>query len=55
MNTFEKELEDLLNKHGEDSKANVPNYLLANYLVRCLRTIQLLEAGIKKYSDGENS
>jgi len=34
--TFEKELESLLNKYSKDSSSATPDFILADYLVRCL-------------------
>lgn len=33
---FEKELEELLNRHSQDNFAQTPDFLLAKYLKGCL-------------------
>ena len=38
---FEKELEALLNKHGWDSKCNMPDFILAFSVARHLDTIRI--------------
>lgn len=34
--TFEKELEELINKHSKENESDTPDFLLAEYLVACL-------------------
>ncbi len=34
--TFYKELESLINKHSMECSSNTPDFILANYLKRCL-------------------
>jgi hypothetical protein len=36
MNEFEKELENLINKHSVENKSNTPDFMLAEYLRGCL-------------------
>ena len=36
MNDFEKELEELINKHSLENKSDTPDFLLAKYLRMCL-------------------
>jgi hypothetical protein len=36
--TFEKELENLLNRHNKEIDSNTPDFLLAEYLRDCLGT-----------------
>lgn len=38
MSQFEKELERLINKHSMERGSNTPDFLLAEYLTRCLAT-----------------
>lgn len=38
MNTFEKELTALINRYSEENGSNTPDFILALYLVECLRT-----------------
>ena len=33
---FRKELEDLLNKHSMENESNTPDFILSDYLTRCL-------------------
>lgn len=33
---FERELSSLLNKHGIDNEANTLDFLLANFMTKCL-------------------
>ena len=35
---FEKELEQLINKHSKENDSNTPDFILADYLCRCLAT-----------------
>lgn len=37
MKEFERELAALLNKHSLEGESNTPDYVLAKYLVACLR------------------
>jgi len=36
MSDFKKELEGLINKHSAENGSNTPDFILANYLSRCL-------------------
>ena len=36
MKTFQQELEQLINKHNMENGSNTPDYMLADYLVKCL-------------------
>jgi hypothetical protein len=40
-NKFEKELEELLNRHCAENQSNTPDFILASYLLSCLRTFNL--------------
>ena len=44
---FQKELTELLNKHGFDNEFNTPDFLLSEYLISCLMAYEK----IKKYND----
>jgi hypothetical protein len=33
---FEKELEDLINRHSQENASNTPDFIVARYLFRCL-------------------
>lgn len=35
---FERELSGLLNKHSLENKSNTPDFILARYMVKCLKT-----------------
>ena len=34
---FQKELEDLLNRHCKENGSNTPDFILSEYLMECLR------------------
>lgn len=36
MSDFEKDLENLINKHSKENASNTPDFLLAEYLSSCL-------------------
>lgn len=36
MEEFQKELEQLINRHSVENGSNTPDYVLAQYLVACL-------------------
>lgn len=36
MSTFDKELEDLINRYSMENDSNTPDYILAKYLMDCL-------------------
>ena len=38
--TFETALRRLLNAHGEDTHCNLPDYVLSEFLVRCLSNLR---------------
>lgn len=35
--SFEKELQQVINKHSQENASNTPDYILAEYLVNCLK------------------
>ena len=37
MSCFEKDLEILINKHGQENGSNTPDFVLARYLNNCLQ------------------
>ena len=39
--TFEEEITDVINKHSVENKSNTPDFILAEYLLGCLRTYEL--------------
>jgi len=36
---FRNDLQDLLNRHCMENESNTPDYILADYLIECLRTL----------------
>jgi len=40
VNEFHKELEALLNKHCMENESGTPDFILANYLMACLRAFE---------------
>ena len=38
MENFRNELEVLLNKHSMDNESNCPDFILADYLIDCLKS-----------------
>lgn len=43
--SFIKELEQVINKHGVDNELNTPDFILAQYVVRCFANLGGLMAG----------
>jgi hypothetical protein len=41
MKTFERELEELINRHSLEDKSNTPDYILAQYLDSCLKVFNV--------------
>jgi len=39
---FKAELTQLINRHSMENGANIPDFLIANYLVECLRNLNFL-------------
>lgn len=39
--TFEKELEHLINKYCKENESNTPDWILANYLAECLKAFNV--------------
>jgi len=37
MKSFEKALEELLNQYSQENGSNTPDFLLASYLMACLK------------------
>jgi hypothetical protein len=42
MMGLEKELEDLINRYSLESGSNTPDFILAEYLIACLRTFNVV-------------
>jgi hypothetical protein len=40
MKTFRSELIELLNKYGKENGANVPDYILGDYICSCLNAFE---------------
>lgn len=38
QNNFKKELENLINRYSKENESNTPDFILAEYLIRCLNT-----------------
>lgn len=38
---FRKELASLLNRHSVENRSNTPDFILANYMARCLTAFEL--------------
>ncbi len=36
MDTFERELESLINRYSQENLSDTPDFILAEYLLRCL-------------------
>ena len=36
MSDFEKQLEELINRHNKERESSTPDFILANYLINCL-------------------
>lgn len=34
--TFEKELEEIINRHSKENDSNTPDFILAQYILGCL-------------------
>ena len=49
--TFEKELEQIINKYSKEQDSNTPDFILAQYLNSCLHAYnEALKARTKRYS-----
>lgn len=40
MSTFEKELQELINKHSQENPSGTPDFILSNYVLDCLETFK---------------
>lgn len=40
-NTFEKDLEDLINKYSLENESNTPDFILAEYLQNCINSFNI--------------
>lgn len=41
MTQFEKELMELINKHSIENESDTPDFILAEYLYRCLKNFKI--------------
>lgn len=37
--SFRNELQELLNRHSMENESNTPDYMLADYLIQCLKSL----------------
>ena len=57
-NDFERELEHLINYYSQEEHSDTPDYILAQYLIRCLENYELTIAsrdeffGFKPFKNG---
>lgn len=40
--SFKRDLESVLNKHGKDNDLNIPDYILAKYISKCINNLKRL-------------
>lgn len=45
MEKFQKELEDLINKHSVENGSDTPDFILAEYLTNCLKAFNSATIG----------
>lgn len=54
--TFEKELEELINRHSQEKGSDTPDFILAQYLIGCLKnfnaTVHERERWYGRMNDG---
>lgn len=48
-NTFKKELESLINRHGRENVSNTPDFILAQYLLDCLENFNRTSLAREKW------
>ena len=51
---FRKDLAELLNRYGKDNELNVPDFLLAGYLHRCLDNLETFGNDFGRWEDSED-
>jgi hypothetical protein len=52
--TFRRELMVLINKHSKENGSNTPDYILAEYLIDCLRTFdKTIKLRTEWYGEGK--
>jgi len=53
MSNFTKELQTLINKYSKENESNTPDFMLAQYLVDCLASLNaLMDTREKWYGRG---
>lgn len=52
---MEKELADLLNKYSRENASNTPDFLLAEYLMDCLRAYERVVEQNRRWHGGEGN
>lgn len=50
---FQRELTDLLNIHGIDNLANVPDFILADHLVNCLLAFETAHRQVLRHANSK--
>lgn len=50
---FNRELTSLLNKYNKENGSNTPDFMLANYLISCLRTFNYTQNAREKWYGGK--
>lgn len=49
MNNFENELRELINRYSKENDSNTPDFILSNYLMKCLNTWNEITNEREKY------
>lgn len=47
--SFRDELQILINKHGIENRSNTPDYILADFLIKCLHNYEETFAGRARF------
>ena len=45
MNDFENDLSALINKYSQEGRSNTPDFILARYLIHCLKAYNVAVSG----------
>lgn len=53
-NKFEKELEQILNRHNKDNDTQTPDFILAQYLLSCMEAYRTAQRMRQKWFGGSN-
>ena len=48
---FKKELESLINKYSLENESDTPDFILADYLIRCLEAFNISHKSVDKWFD----